>query len=574
MIWRAPDVDQVEGPLIDEDGAVFTEEDLLNAAGPVVFERGVEYLQYVRGLQVRVDQATASIQAKRVYTVQLAWFGHALDGACSCPHNSDGNFCKHLVAVGLAVLDAETDPLVGDHEGEVLDSYLAGLDHASLVDLVNELIAQDESAFRLVQAHAVEAGSAAVDPDELTRAVSAAMPHGLVDYRASFDAARDVQALLDNIEALLDAGAADQVRPALQRALTRLRTVMLSADDSAGVLGDACQRAAELHARACVDGEPDAVALARWLVKFRAESPGWPDLTLAMYVPALDQRALDVYRAELARQDIEHASVEPFSRFEVDRMLLELADQDGDVDEAIRQLSRDAEHTAYGAIISRLRAAGRDADVLEWVDRGVRASRVSYHVGARSNDYWLAPAEVADLYRSAGRAADAIAVLRDNFRRHPGPETLRLLIDAADPPDAAHRERAWALDAAEQDAARRGDGSALIRIAIADGDLAVAWSAAQRLGAGEAWRELADASADDLPFDAAQLYRPHLDKLLREANTRIYPEVARILMTMRELYSKVGEQDAFTALLSQLRERYKRRTSLIAALDRAGLRPV
>ena len=336
---------------------MFTEEDLLEAAGPVVFERGVEYLRYVRGLQLRVDQATASIQAKRVYTVQLAWFGHALDGACSCPHNSDGNFCKHLVAVGLAVLDAETDPLVGDHEGEVLDSYLAGLDHASLVALVKELIAQDESAFRLVQAHAVEAGSAAVDPDELTRAVSAAMPHGLVDYRASFDAARDAQALLDNIEALLDAGAADQVRPALQRALTRLRTVMLSADDSAGVLGDACQRAAELHARACVDGEPDAVALARWLVKFRAESPGWPHLTLAMYVPALNQRALDVYRAELARQDIEHPNVEPFSRFEVDRMLLELADQDGDVDEAIRQLSRDAEHTAYGAIIARLRAA-------------------------------------------------------------------------------------------------------------------------------------------------------------------------------------------------------------------------
>src|SRR5205809_5998880 len=109
-------------------------------------------------------------------------------------------------------------------------------------------------------------------------------------------------------------------------------------------------------------------------------------------------------------------------------MLLQLADHDGDVDEAVRLLSRDAEHTAYGAIISRLDAAGRDSDVLAWVDRGVRANRVSYHVGARSNDYWLAPAEVADRYRGAGRPADAIAVLRDNFRRHPGPDTLRLLI--------------------------------------------------------------------------------------------------------------------------------------------------
>jgi hypothetical protein len=265
---------------------MFSEQDLLDAAGPTIFGRGVDYVRYVRGLQLRDEQAVASIQAKRVYTVRLAWFGHALDGECSCPHNSDGNFCKHMVAVGLVVLGAETGSLVSDDEGKMLYSYLDRLARAALVDLVGELIAQDQSAFRLVQARAVEAGSATVDPNELTRAVSAAMPRGFIDYRESFDAARDVQALLDDIETLLDAGANDQVRPALQRALTRLRTVMLNADDSAGVLGDACQRAAELHARACVEGKPDGVVLARWLVKFRAESPGWPDLTLAMYVPA------------------------------------------------------------------------------------------------------------------------------------------------------------------------------------------------------------------------------------------------------------------------------------------------
>jgi uncharacterized Zn finger protein len=112
----------------------------------------------------------------------------------------------------------------------------------------------------------------------------------------------------------------------------------------------------------------------------------------------------------------------------------------------------------------------------------------------------------------------------------------------------------------------------LIRIAIADGDLVAAWSAAEHFGAGEAWRELADASADDVPFDAAQLYRPYLDKLLRDANTRIYPEVARTLLIMLDLYMKVGEQEPFRALLGELRKRYKRRTSLIAALDRTGLR--
>jgi hypothetical protein len=40
--------------------------------------------------------------------------------------------------------------------------------------------------------------------------------------------------------------------------------------------------------------------------------------------------------------------------------------------------------------------------------------------------------------------------------------------------------------------------------------------------------------------------------------------VARTLLIMRDLYVKVGEQEAFRALLGELRERYKRRTSVVS----------
>lgn len=552
---------------------MFTEDELLATAGPTIFGRGVDYVRYVHGLQVRGEEATASIQAKRVYLVRLSWRGRGLAGECSCPHNAEGNFCKHLVAVGLAVLGGDERPAASEGEDAALHAYLAELDREALVDLVVELAAGDESAFRLVQARAVAAGApAAVDTQELKQAVNDAMPRGFVDYRASFDAAKDAQQVLDDLERLLDAGAADQVRPALERATTRLRKVLLSADDSAGVLGDACQRAAELHARSCVEGKPDSVKLARWLAKFRIDSPGWPDVSLEMYAAAFDDRAFDVYRAAVAKQDAAQASVDHFARFEVDRMLLELADHDGDLDEAIRLLSRDAEHTAYGEIVERLRDAGRVGEVLEWTDRAVRAGKVSQSAGTPSNEFWLSAADVAATYLHADRSADAIAMLRENFQRQPGPETMRLLMIAATKAGDADAERAWALATAEQQAQRFGDGSVLIRVALAEGDLVAAWDAAHRFGAGSAWRELAEASAADLPFDAAQLYRPHLDELLRYPDTRAYPEVAHILAIMRDLYAKVGEQDAFAALVSEIRVGYKRRTSLIAALDRAGLR--
>ena len=52
------------------------------------------------------EKAYASVQAKQVYTVELDWSGAQPDGFCSCPHHSDGHFCKHLVAVGLATIDS------------------------------------------------------------------------------------------------------------------------------------------------------------------------------------------------------------------------------------------------------------------------------------------------------------------------------------------------------------------------------------------------------------------------------------------------------------------------------------
>ena len=126
---------------------------------------------------------------------------------------------------------------------------------------------------------------------------------GFVDYRRSFEVAGVASEVLDELENHLNSGAAEVVRPALLRALTRLRKIIEQADDSSGSIGDECQRAADLYARACRLGEPDPVKLATWLVKFRADSPGWPHVVLADFVDAFDEQALGTYRRAVAALD-------------------------------------------------------------------------------------------------------------------------------------------------------------------------------------------------------------------------------------------------------------------------------
>lgn len=505
-----------------------TARQLFAEAGDLVFARGEDYVRYVRGLRVTGERAVASIQAKNVYAVELDWSRRRVDGSCTCPHHADGNFCKHLVAVGLAAIDAG----YGETSGSATEPATAADDLVAMV--------RDALSVR-----------------------------GFVDYRRSFEVASDAEAVLDELEGHLDAGAADAARPALLRAVTRLRKITEQADDSSGSIGGACQRAADLYARSCREGQPDRVKLAKWLLKFRDESPGWPETTLADFVEAFDDRALATYRRGVAALDSKYQDLDEWKRFEVNRMLLELADHDGDVDRTVELLSR-GEHPEYAGIVARLQEAGRADEAVAWIDRAVAAGKVTGHMGGHS--YWLSPTDVAATYRDLGRVDDAIDVLRAEFARQAGVATYRLLIEFAEREGRADREREWALACGRELASERfGSGAALIEIALSEGDLDAAWAAAKEYGAGYSWEKLAKASSASRPIDAAELYRPLVEKDLTHPNTKLYPKITDMLATMRDLYRRGGAEETFASYVAQLRDTYQRRTSLMAALDRKQL---
>jgi hypothetical protein len=560
--------------------STLTDAALLGAAGDVVFARGEDYTRYVRGLVVNGSRAKATVQAKRVYEVELSWTTRELEGYCTCPHFAQGWFCKHLVAVGLVVVDehlgGRTTLATALDELEASDpvpAYLESLDAPALRSLVLQLAEHEPAAGTLELLAAMHTGH---DEDAQQALKSAAQDalraRGYVDYRRSFEAAARAQLMLNELAAHLDAGRADLVQPALLYSVTRLRALIMNADDSAGVLGDACQQAADLYARSCREGSPDQAKLGRWLVKFRADSPGWPDVTLGPFASALGTKGLAAYRKGVLALDAKAPRTDrAYDRFEIDRMLLELADHDGDVDGAIAILTS-GEHTKIAAIISRLTAAGRDDEVLPWIDRAVADKRISDRMGG-GGDYWLSPDEVADAYLAADRVDDAFDVLRASLLREPGNRSFARLLTYAEQLGRHAGERQWALDALRQRAAadHYSGGAVLVEIALAEGDPDAAWEAADEFGAGHAWEQLAKATASTHPSRCAALYRGSVDKELRHANTAAYAKVAATLVTMRRLSAAADEDAEFAEYLAGIREGYRRRPSLMAALDRAGL---
>ncbi len=551
-------------------GVPLSETSLFNVAGDLVFARGEDYVRYVRGLRITKSKAYASIQAKRVYQVELDWSGPLPDGVCTCPHNAEGNFCKHLVAVGLTAIDSGRVPIEVPPDASA-DAALEAVVQAMSVDELREFVLtlaeQHAGVRRLLEVRAIAvSGDEAPAQAEFEAYVRNMLEfRGEIDYRRSFEVAGTVTDMLDELEDHLNDGAAEVVRPALLLALTKLRTMLQYVDDSSGLIGDQSQRSVDLYARACRLGTPDPVKLATWLVKFRAASPGWPILVLADFVDAFDDKALKTYRRAVAALDKRLAD-QPKGRHEVDAMLLELADHDGDVDLAVQLLS-EGSYVQYGAIVDRLRAAGRGDDAVAWIDLAVSAGKVWSHGGG--NEYWLNADHVAETYKGLGRIDDAIGVLRADFVRQPSVGSYRVLLDFAAGVDRVDSERVWAYDHARHLAAtdRFLFGTVLVQLCMSDGDIDAAWEAADRYGAGSAWRELADRGAKARPIAAADLYRPGLEKDLAYPNSPLYPDIAARLATMAKLYEKGGRSADFAEFMAQLRQQYGRRPALMKALD-------
>ncbi|MDV3130177.1 hypothetical protein M1247_35105 [Mycobacterium sp. 21AC1] len=544
-----------------------SETTLLHAAGDVVYARGEDYVRYVAGLRTTEFKAYASIQAKRVYTVELDWSGPLPDGSCTCPHHADGNFCKHLVAVGLAAIDSGRVAVDDADNSTAVEAVVQSMDVEELRALVMTLAQRDAGVRRLLEIRATTAfGDDTQAKAELETYVRNMLTfRGYIDYRRSFEVAEAASEMLDELENHIDSGAAELARPALLRAVTSLREIMEHVDDSSGSIGDQCQRAADLYARACRLGEPDPVKLATWLVKFRADSPGWPNVVLADFVDAFDDKALKTYRRAVAALDRRLADRDHLHRFEADTMLLELADHDGDLDRAIQLLSQ-GDHSKYGAIVDRLRAAGRGDDAVAWIDQAVAEGRISSHGGG--NEYWLHPDHVAKTYVELGRIDDAIGVLRTDFVGQPSVGSYRALRDFAAGVDREDAEHAWALAHAKQLATDRfAKGAVLVQLHLSDGDIEAAWRAAERYGPGWAWKELAVRGADARPVAAADLYRPELEKDLRYPNSAIYPDIAERLVTMANLYERGGRSADFASFIAQIRQQYGRRPALMKALD-------
>lgn len=561
--------------------AGITRDSLREAAGATAFKRGENYLAdgRVAELEAVPGCVLATVHGSLDYRVRLEAQGRVLLAECTCPAAERGAFCKHAVAAGLAWLQHQAggqgaakapSPTVTLQD---VRAHLAGLDKDALVELLLERALTDEPLLERLRLEAVRqrgAGSrAAALREALDRAVTV---RGFVPYAEAASFAAGIEAVAEEMEALLRDGYGKEVVALSEHALAAVERAMESVDDSDGALGGVLHKLQALHVAACCAAPPDPDALASRLFERALREPYGVFPGVVAYAEALGERGMARVRALAEARWAAVPALGPGDsaarydddRHAITRVMAELARESGDLEALVAVLRRDLSMPyCFQGIAEVYREAGREDEAIAWAQRGL--SEFPQHPDRRLRDV------LAQLYRSRGEHDKALEQAWARFEERPAVEQYRSLKEYAEAARQwpAQRERALAHIRAGL-RQERHDRSILVRIFLWEGKCEAAWAEAQAGGCDrDLWLKLAEWRAVEQVEDALHVYQRLLEPVLAHASYGAYLEAVALLKRIEACQQRLGRDAEFGAQVAELRRAHKRRRNFVKLLDEA-----
>ncbi|MGW7259022.1 SWIM zinc finger family protein [Streptomyces sp. NPDC054834] len=554
----------------------FDEDDLRALAGPRSFERGRGYLAAVTAVEVGDGWITATVHGAEAYQAELTLDGSdGLAGECDCPYGMEGNFCKHLVALGLTAL-AEPEAVPRQRgrartRAQELDAWLAALSRDELLALVREQVAEDRQLARRLELRAASVRGDLVEVRARIRELLDTAPfarYGYVEYADAHAYGEQAAQAVSAIAALTTAGRPADAIPLSREAMRLLGEAQDAIDDSDGHLGRIGTALAEAHLDACRAARPDPDETARWLVgHLLGDSDDLTGIDPLDYEDILGAQGVLRVR-ELAAYAWRRNRTGWAEKYLMERLAKAEGDVDGWVAVAAADLAPDG--STHLTVARELDTAGRPDESLRWAERGIEETPDDVTPDIALLDY------LCDRYTRADRLLDAVALRHVQFATRRSLAAYRQLRTAAQAAGCWQAEREQALVLLHADAGQRQQswygGPVVVDALLDDGDVDAAWQAATRTRAHDRqWLALADQARADRPADALAVYLRLVEPLMNQTGNAVYEQLTDLLLSMRDCHRRLGTEDEFTAYLAALRAGQKRKRNLMRLLDQHGL---
>jgi uncharacterized Zn finger protein len=562
------------------------------------FARGEAYFKdgRVHSLATYEGTATAIVSGQENYCVTLRPTEREIEYSCDCPIGLDGEFCKHLVAAGLAWIDS-----YGEDKGktgkkrkratteEDLRAFLEAQEKDTLIAMLARAAMENRTLRERLLLEAARINPAGVDRAAYRRSIAnATRTNGFIDYHSAGGYARRIHQVIASIATLLNDGHAAAVIDLTEYALAELEGAIGHVDDSDGYMSGILSELQELHHGACVRVSPAPRALARrlfeWEIKsdweiFHGAAEGYADVFgaegLAEYRRLAESEWARVRQLGPGDSDEERYG----KRSRITHMMEALARQTGDPEALVEVKRRDLSHSySYLQIAEIYRDAAQYDEALKWAEQGMRAfpqrdSRLveflarEYHRRDRHDDamklIWKQLVESPFLKNYQELRAHARKVRpqpnwpawRDKALAH-----LRGVIQKEKQEEKTSKNHwHWAGHA---------DNSRLVEVFLWERRHDEAWQEASAGGCSERlWLRVAGTREEKHPGDAVPIYKEMIAPILKPGNNAAYAEAVKLLDKIRELMVRLGREIDFEDYLAALRVEYKRKRNFIKLLE-------
>lgn len=354
-----------------------------------------------------------------------------------------------------------------------------------------------------------------------------------------------------------------------QKAIASALKVIMRADDSSGIIGDACRSLLDLHPNIAAAATPPVGKLVDWMIAFQFDNEcDFFTLDPVVYAPALGEKGMAAYRARLAHIE-ERLGRRPSSEdrwagghghewFTLDWNAQRLAVLNRDVEAVIRTHVRDRKVARWFVDTAEaLAEIGQFELAIDWAKQAVDFG--PGHQSLTAGEYWCT-------LLAEHRPSELLAARLELFRRWPSSSTAaHLYRDAGD---------AWAGYCDEvMDRLESSPRDAVLFALLSLQDVPYAWELAHTLALDDdsAWGELVKAYEKVDPLAVLPVLNRLVLSELVETGAQHYKIAARRLKKMRTLAVGSEHEAEIDWFIAELRKTNRRRPRLQQEFDRVGL---
>lgn len=561
----------------------FTEDAIAAEVSERTRNRGYSYYynSAVKNLSATSLEATATVMGSQPYRVTFRRLNDGnIEHDCTCPVGQDYVFCKHCVAVALALIHCK----VAQTHDEItpLRNYLENQSKAQLINLLLEHSEEHPALRHLLEARAA-ASTAKLNVEALRNTIDCAFTvDDFVDYRAMPDFYRELYPVVETLANLPENGHAKEALPLLEYALEHAFSAWESTDDSDGSMGELVEMIAQAHCRAATLAKPNSTDLANALNRLKVTSPV-DFFPMEAYRDALGEEGLTHYRGLLQSEWRKVPQRNPgdakiyydpagTSTYGIKWRMKELAELDEDIEALIAIESRDLSSPHHFlSVASALDEAGRHAEALDWVERGDRS--FPNQVNRNIAEYLI------DAYSKAGRHDDALHVAWRDYAFEPNLAKYKTLKQCADRNESWQTWRAKAIAQlpveTKTDATiphplftpRNRNTETLIEIHLWENNIEAALAEARAHGCSlDLMASLAKVCEKNHLNDAVRFYKKLAADCVERRKKSSYAAAASYIRKIGHLLAGAKRRGEFEAYLSEIKSEHRAKKIFMAAL--------